>query len=286
MLISAYLVPHGNQIIPGLEQPYAEGFRPLHQAMEQARDRLAADGADLLILLTPHGIALPEAYGVYLNERLQGLYYDLSESNVFGQVRGRALWPGDRTVAEGLVAALQGAGLPAAGLLQGAPSFPIALTWGELVPLHYLGSSGSPRVVVVSLPRTRANLLKIEDQLFTLGRTLRDFASRTEQRASLVISADLAHTHTAEGPYGVHASAPAYDHLAQEWAWAPTRERLAGLLELQPTALACGMAGMCALQPVLEAEGLVCSGVTYAVPTYFGMMVARWGSSPSQTIVL
>jgi len=286
MLLSAYLVPHGNQIIPGLEEPYHEGFRPLHQAMEEARRQLEGEQADLLVLVTPHGITLADAYGVYLNERLQGFYYDLRESNVFGQLKGRALWPSDRPAAEELLSALEGARLPAAGLVQGSTAFPIALTWGELVPLHYLGSAGSPRVVVVSLPRSRANLPQVRGQLFALGQALLEFANRGRRRVSLVISADLAHTHAAGGPYGVHSSAPAFDHLAQEWAWQPTRERLAALLELQPTALACGMAGMCALQPVLEAASLPCSGVTYAAPTYFGMMVAHWGSSPSLGIVL
>jgi|GEM_PF-3002994 len=276
MLLSAYLVPHGNQIIPGLEEPYPAGFLPLHEAMQRARSELAADAAEILILLTPHGITLPDAYGVYLNERLQGFYYDLSESNVFGQLKGRALWPADRPAAEELLGALQAAGLPATGLIQGSATFPIALTWGELVPLHYLGSAGSPRVVVISLPRSRASLPQLQSQFFALGQALFAFADRDRRRISLVISADLAHTHTAAGPYGVHSSAPVFDRLAQEWAWQPTRERLARLLELQPTALACGMAGMCALQPVIEAARLAASSVTYAVPTYFGMMVARW----------
>lgn len=280
MLTSAYLVAHGMQILPGLEEPYAEGFRPLHVAMEDAGRRLRAEQVELLILLTPHGTLLPTAYGVYLNERLQGLYYRLTESNVFGDLRSRALWRGDREGAERLLAVLQGAGLGAEGLLTGSASYPAALAWGEVVPLHYLAGAAGPEVIVVSLPRSRADPVAIREELEGLGRALLAFASAEARRTSLVVSADLAHTHSAAGPYGAHQSAPAFDREAQAWACAPERGTLRRMLELQPTALACGMAGMCALQPVLEAGPFTCSGVTYAAPTYFGMMVAHW--APAQ----
>jgi hypothetical protein len=62
----------------------------------------------------------------------------------------------------------------------------------------------------------------------------------------------------------------------QQWVREPTRERLDGLLALQPTARACAMAGMCSLQVVLERSALRSTGGVYAAPTYFGMLAARW----------
>ena len=59
--ISAYLTPHGMQIIPGLEKLYNENFRPLHEAMLKLREEIQKDDPELLVLLTPHGLALDEA---------------------------------------------------------------------------------------------------------------------------------------------------------------------------------------------------------------------------------
>lgn len=63
MLTSIFMAPHGMQIIPGLEEPYAEGFRPLHEALAQARRQLVADEPESMILLTPSEPWGPAATG-------------------------------------------------------------------------------------------------------------------------------------------------------------------------------------------------------------------------------
>ena len=277
MLVSAYLVPHGMQIIPGLEEPYSEGFRPLHEAMEQAGHDLRAEQPDLLLLLAVHGLSLPAAYAVYLNDRLQGLLYRLTESNVFGELGSRRLWQADRPAAEALLQRLAAAGLPAEGVVQGAPSHPITLAWGETVPLCYLAGEAGPRVVVISLPRKIAgDLTAMQGELDGLGQVCVEYARAFAGRVSLVVSGDLSHVHRASGPYGQDPSAPVFDGLAQRWARNPSRELVSDLLGLRPKALACGMAGICVLQTVLDATHLACTQATYAAPTYFGMMVAHW----------
>jgi len=277
MLTSVYLVPHGMQVIPGLEEPYHEGFRPIHEALLQAgRDR-EADGPELLILLTPHGHTLPGSYLVYLHGRFQGLLYALTESNVFGELKSRALWTGDLPAAGQLLEAMRGAGLAAEGLVQGSPDYPLTLAWGEVVPLTYLAGSSAPRVVIISLPRRRSEgVAGMQAELAALGRVLLDYARAQAARVAIICSADLAHRHAASGPYGYHKSAAAFDRRALEWAQKPTREGLQGLLALDLTARACGLAGLCVLQEILEAEGLGCRSLTYAAPTYFGLLVSRW----------
>ncbi len=276
MLTSVCLIPHGMQIIPGLEDHQPAAFHSLHDAMLRAGRDLRADQPDLLLLLTPHGHCIESAYLVYLHERFQGLHYRLTESNVFGEVGERFLWPGDRPAAEALLAALVAAGLPAEGLVQGSPGYPLTLAWGETVPLTYLAGSPGPRVIILALPRTRRDPRAVGGQLERLGHTLLSFARAREERVALAVSADLSHVHDSSGPYGAHESAQPFDRLAQEWAREPTRERLERMLELQPTALACGLAGMCALQPLLAEAEMSLTWLAYAAPTYFGMMVARW----------
>lgn len=277
MISALFLLPHGAQIIPLPGIPYDEAFRPLHEAMQQVGQGIKDQNIELLFLLSPHGYSLAHAFVVYLHERYQGLFYDLSESNVFGHIVGRMLWPGDKPMAEALLSAMQTSGVAAEGLVHGSPSYPLTLAWGESIPLHYAISGDNPRAVIIAIPRRRhTNLPEMQDELTCLGHLLLKTAHNYTGSVGVVISADLAHTHTAQGPYGFHESAAVFDDLVQTWARKPQRQILNELLRLQPTAMACGMAGLIVAQTILENVSFSCDMVTYAVPTYFGMMVARW----------
>jgi aromatic ring-opening dioxygenase LigB subunit len=277
VLVSAFMLPHGSQIVPGLEEHYDEANRPLHQAMEQMGAALAADCPDAIILVTPHGISLPEHHAVYMHNRLMGMLFTLDGPDGFSKVKEQYLWRGDSALAGRLLAAMQERSIPALPLVQGSSDYPLALAWGETVPLYYLLRDCSARVAIVSLPRTRLDrLAAIQGDLAALGAVLCEQATAFDGRVSLVMSADQAHTHDAAGPYGFHESAKVFDALVQQWVREPTRERLDGLLALQPTARACAMAGMCSLQVVLERSALRSPGGVYAAPTYFGMLAAHW----------
>jgi aromatic ring-opening dioxygenase LigB subunit len=277
VLVSAYMLPHGSQIIPGLDDNYDEANRPLHQAMQQMGAALAADCPDAVILVTPHGISLPEHHAVYMHDRLMGLLYALAGPHDINKVKEQYLWTGDSALARRLLGAMLDRGIPTLPLVQGSSEYPLALAWGETVPLYYLLRDCSPRVVIISLPRSRLDRLgDIQVDLAALGAVLYEQAMAFGGRVSLVMSADQSHTHDAAGPYGFHESAKAFDELVQQWVTAPTRDRLNGLLALQPTAKACAMAGMCSLQVVLERSALRSAGAVYAAPTYFGMLAARW----------
>ena len=116
----------------------------------------------------------------------------------------------------------------------------------------------------------------MQNDLAALRRALLDIAAAYPGGVSIVSSADLAHTHSAQGRDGFHESAAAFDALVQRWARTPERETLNRLLALQPTAKACGIAGMCMLQTIFDSGHLTCGPTTCAVPSYFGMMVAQW----------
>ena len=277
MLVSAYMLPHGTDMIPGIKEPYDEGFRPLHLAMEQAGKTLAAENPDLVVMLVPHGYTLPEQHVVYLHERYLGLLYDAANPDVFGPLHMANIWHGDRAAAEMVLAAMQAKHIPATGLIQGGPAFALTLAWSETVPLYYLLRDCAPRVVIISLPRTRYDkMMAIQPDLAALGDVLYEFAAAHEQRVSIVISSDLAHTHDASGPYGFHAAAAKLDYHVDYWVRSPRRERLNQMLALQTDGKACGMAGMCVLQVILDRARLKSTERTYAAPTYFGMMVAHW----------
>ena len=129
------------------------------------------------------------------------------------------------------------------------------------------------------------------DELLHAGQLLFHWIEQRPERMAVLVSADLSHTHRADGPYGYSAASQPFDDAIQQ-AWRhgdPCRRQAAEALlqratALQPQALSCGYTGMVLL------HGLLCgrrgSLRTRTTPrwvstvlvdknvTYYGMMAA------------
>ena len=277
--ISAYLTPHGMQIIPGLEKLYNENFRPLHEAMLKLREEIQKDDPELLVLLTPHGLALDEAFGIYQTEQLRGYLPYLRSSNVDGEIKEQLIIPSDPKISVELIPYLKKKKVNVTSITLGSTSFPAPLAWGEIVPLYYL-TSGEKRTktIIISIPKKRFNLDSFSEELVQLGRNLERFFNTKKQKISLIISADLAHAHIEDGPFGYHPSADKLDQLVNDWISTLEKELLFERIHpLSDTGLACGLAPITIFQGVIEAAketSWVSTSVSYEKPTYFGMSVA------------
>uniref|UniRef100_A0A0G4FRF3 Extradiol ring-cleavage dioxygenase class III enzyme subunit B domain-containing protein n=1 Tax=Chromera velia CCMP2878 TaxID=1169474 RepID=A0A0G4FRF3_9ALVE len=125
------------------------------------------------------------------------------------------------------------------GLLGFADSSPLPLDWGEIIPFSFLsGTAGSPQsdseaksdsgklntqslpaVVVASIPTFRYNhSVEMIPELLELGGDIGDVLERSDRKVLWVVSADLAHTHLAEGPYGFCECAEPFDKAVEAWA--------------------------------------------------------------------
>ncbi|MHA2249714.1 MAG: DODA-type extradiol aromatic ring-opening family dioxygenase [Candidatus Kariarchaeaceae archaeon] len=278
MLHSLLLLPHGMQIIPDLEQPYNEQFRSIHNAMKDIQKQMELDPPDLIILVTPHGLALDDQYLIYQHSEYQGFFYEVSEESVVhGKVKYVRHWQGDSRSAEDLLHAFKEADLPSQALIQGYSEYPLTLAWGETVPLHYTAVNKQIMNLVISIPRSRfSKIHEMQKHLETISSIFHDYVQINDQKISIIISGDLSHVHKNENPYGYHQSGEKYDKIVQSWCLDPSREKLLELLNLQETALSCGMAGISILQYLLEKDQFHNTYLHYKVPTYFGMAVSKW----------
>eukprot|EP00457_Paulinella_chromatophora_P021189 gb/GEZN01023510.1/.p1 GENE.gb/GEZN01023510.1/~~gb/GEZN01023510.1/.p1 ORF type:complete len:184 (+),score=23.27 gb/GEZN01023510.1/:26-553(+) len=161
--------------------------------------------------------------------------------------------------------------------------------WGEIIPLSFI----SPLLATVpvlywSMPTRRYDeVVKMVPQLQANGAQLFHFLDGLNQSVAVLISADLAHTFQASGPYGFSYAAKPFDLLCLEWARTMDSDvitRQAALLVNE--AKSCGYAGLVMLDALLQ-EAARMLGVTVreawknqllasAHPTYYGMMVASF----------
>ena len=77
-------------------------------------------------------------------------------------------------------------------------SIPIAISWGEMVPLSFLKNQlkNDTKYIIFSQPLRRYNhSVEMIPEELNLGGELYDFFDKMPEKIIFLISADLAHTH-------------------------------------------------------------------------------------------
>ncbi len=216
----------------------------IRAAMEELGRRFDAADVETAIVVTPH------------NVHVEGHFAVVTSAHV-------GAFPCDRPLAAAAIDALRGAGLPVVGVSYGGnddTQAEMPLDWGTEVPLAF---AHAKQVLVISPARDRPLAEHVR-----AGEALR----RLPGRLALIASADHAHTHDPDGPYGFAPAAAEYDALVQELVPAsPLRfERLAPLVD---EAKADSLWQLLVLQGAAGEEARL-DLLAYAAPTYYGMLVA------------
>lgn len=268
-IVFACIAPHGGLAIPDACEPAEADLAAATQsAMAELGRRFDAADPDVVVILTPHGIHVEGQFAVVVAGRVAG---DLDETPVALDV------PVDRELALAAIGALRAAGLPAVGVSFGgndAATAVMPLDWGSLIPLWYLGGRRELPVPVVIVAPARD--LSAERHV-EAGAAIARAVAATGRHAAMVASADQAHTHRPDGPYGFDPSARLHDERVVRLL----REgRLDAATDIEPVLLE-------AAKPDSWWQHLVLLGaigtawrpevLSYEAPTYFGMLVAVFG---------
>ena len=285
-LTEAYFLPHGMQIIPGLEDKYSEEFFPIHEAMLLVQEDIKNKCPDFFILFTPHGLAADESFLIYRNQILRGYYPRLVDSNVDGnEIKEVLKINSDISMIDKLFSHLKEKKIDISNITLGAPQFPGSLAWGELVPMYYLHKScPKTKLIVISLPKKRFNASQFKQELLNIGHHIADFCSSNPETFSLIFSGDLAHTHKAESAFGYSEHAQEFDNLIIKWIQTLDEKiLLSDAYGIVGKAKVYGLSTLTIFQGVNKflSEKTQKSYFSshlygYAAPTYFGMAVAKF----------
>lgn len=268
-LVFACIAPHGGLAVPEACAPdEADLAVATQRGMIELGRRCNAAAPDALVVLTPHGIHVDGHFAVVVAGHVAG---------ALEEVPGVALdVPVALDLAHDILRGFAEAGIPAIGVSFGgndAPEAVMPLDWGTLIPLWYLGGSREhARPVVVVAPARDRPL----NEHVAAGAVIADVARRSGLRIGLVASADQAHTHRPDGPYGFSPRATELD----ERVVAAVRDgRLRHMLELDSALVEDA-------KPDSLWQMLMLSGATddtwsaelisYEAPTYFGMLCAAF----------
>jgi aromatic ring-opening dioxygenase LigB subunit len=292
-LQAAVILPHGDFAVdPSLVPPNTrerEAADAVAQAAAEIGHWLSRHvDPDLILLSTPHGIALSDDFGIYLGSTASGSadigkdLHNASRAPYRLHLPAIALDPRlSQQLVDELIALQQNV---SAIQVSADDSVDIPLQWAEVIPLMLIPprqkqsrfplSPSSPlrqrrldavttstqprRHLILSQPLRRyTHAIDMVSELVALGRMFRTWIDARPERVAVVISGDMSHTHRPDGPYGYSDQSAAFDAAVGRWAADPCHQATSLLVEarfLQPKALSCGFTGMVLL------HGMLCSG--------------------------
>lgn len=248
-----YVIPHGDEI---LDLPNEES----RKMAESIRKMTKNDASETIAIISPHGLILNEKISVICTKNLKGNFK--LQSKVL-----RKNYSVDLANALSLAALDSGMIERVRFVTSSGPLSVFPADFGTLIPLEFFGKK---QVIPMGQPRP----MKI-DGLLAFGKLLSDFVAGSPTKISVVISADQAHTHSAEGPYGYSDKAKIYDEMIQD---AVRSSDFGELLKLDPEfikeARPDSFWNMAVLAGYIERAHLSLKFGYYYLQKYFGMLSA------------
>ena len=268
-LVYACVAPHGGETIPSLAGREKSLFAPTTQGMRKLARNMREARPDTIVVATPHNLRLRKHIGVVVSENTSG---QLAGGGNLVKLSAKC----DVELGDAIIQGAERLGLPVVGANYGALEgelSDLAMDWGALVPLWFMLRGNRSCKVLIVTP-SRGIPLKMN---FDVGAVIAGEAEKSKKRIALVASADQAHAHSKDGPYGFSPKAKEYDALVQA---AVRRNRLSYLMNVDANLIEAAkpdslwqlaiLAGAASLVPF---RGEL---VSYQVPTYYGMLCASF----------
>jgi aromatic ring-opening dioxygenase LigB subunit len=268
-LVFAAIAPHGGIAIAEACSPDERDVAVKTRAgMEELGRRIKAARPDIAIVATPHNVHIANALAVVVAARVKG--------RLNGAIPPIELdLPSDPDLAWHLLESISSAGLPATAVSFGAndPAAAVApMDWGVLIPLWFMGGRQDPPIPVVIVAPARE--LSASDHV-AAGEAIAGAAAASGNRVAFIASADHAHAHRADGPYGFHPDAGRYDALVCDIVG---RNHLDRLVDVDPELVERARADSWWQMLMLHGATRGWRGelISYEAPTYFGMLTAAY----------
>lgn len=186
-----YVIPHGDEILDLVDNE--------SEIMNAKISQLARkDEADTKVIISPHGIRLSERIGIINTEFFQG-YFKLKHKTL------RSVYRNDRNLTNTILRATNGITEEVGFVSSSGQLSRFPLDFGTLIPLQFF-----KKTPIVYIGQPRFNDRK---KLIEFGKSLYRVVAASDHRVSIIISADQAHTHSKDGPYGYSKFAAEYDGI-------------------------------------------------------------------------
>lgn len=260
MIVFGAIVPHSPLLLPTIGKDQHSKLAKTLAALRNLEEDLYAAKPDTLVLVSPHGSVVDDAFTIFIAPKFQG------NLNEFGDFKTTVTFPADlRTIEQIRRLKLQSKPLPLIGVTEAF------MDYGAVVPLYFLANH-LPNVRVVPIGISH---LPIKTH-FTVGERIGDVLHQSTRRVALIASADLSHTLTDDAPGGFSPAGKKFDAAVVQ----SLRKNQAGaILRLESKmdqAKACGLRPITMLLGALNSLNTCAELLAYEGPFGVGYLTARY----------
>ncbi|MDZ7611912.1 MAG: AmmeMemoRadiSam system protein B [Candidatus Moranbacteria bacterium] len=192
MLIFSAITPHPPIIIPEIgSEGDLRQVKGTMDAMKQLSGELKKEDPDTIIIVSPHALLHPEAFGINESDSLKG---DMSQ---FGFEK-KFLFDNDLELVEKIKKEATEKDLQ-------INSFQEKLDHGALVPLYFLTEGIQPKIIHLAFS------LQSREKHYQLGEIIRKICGDTNEKIAFIASGDLSHRLSPFAPAGYSPQGKIFD---------------------------------------------------------------------------
>lgn len=186
MIKQICLLPHGDEVL----KPDDQDVKEIRKIMIECGNRYHGE---TLIVVSPHSIRVPDQISLLYAERI---------------CKNNKCYITDRSLADDLYNVSKRNELPVIKVNYGTDSGELSslpLDWGSEIPLSFFLTANKVMIIAPGREVKRSELFKFGSLI-----------GKLENEFSIIISADQAHTHSPNGPYGFSFFAKMYDTIIKK----------------------------------------------------------------------
>lgn len=260
MLSFAAFTPHPPILIPTIGKENLKRVEKTVEAMGKLEEKIFEAKPDTIIIISPHGALLPDAFSINLNPTYK------SNLHEFGDFATELEFKTDTALAFRIKELMEDKNVPL--VLTSEES----LDHGVIVPLYFL----TKRLEGVSILPMGYSMLDLKTH-FNFGDFLKEIILNEDKKIAVIASGDLSHRLTKDAPAGYSPRGKEFDEKLAELI---TNKNTAGILGLDQSlaeeAGECGLRSLVILLGLLERINYTPEIFSYEGPFGVGYMVSNF----------
>ncbi|MFH1173352.1 MAG: AmmeMemoRadiSam system protein B [bacterium] len=253
MLVFSAIAPHPPIIIPTVGKENLAQLNATVEAMEKLEEKLFNCQPEVIIIISPHGPLLADAFTVNVNTDYLGNLED------FGDFTTQLNFKNDLD----LVSQIKNCALSVS-----LTTFP-KLDHGVMVPLYYL----TKRLANIKIVPINYSLMDYQSH-FKFGQELKKIINKSKKRIAVIASGDLSHSLTASAPAGFTERAAEFDETLIKLLINKDTDGIMNLpLDLIDQGNECGLRSIIILLGILKDQDYQPDKLSYEGPFGVGYLV-------------
>lgn len=199
-LVFTAVAAHTPVLIPSIGKAGLEIIDKTKSAMQVLEQNLYLAQPDVVIVISPHGDALPDAFTINMNSSYESNFEE------FGDLVTKVSWKPAMMLMDKFREHFKKSDFPV------QMSSHDKLDYGTSVPLFYLTQHMPDLAVVPFMPSSKLDL----KTHFEFGKSMKEEIMASTQRIAVIASADLSHRVSEKSPEGLSPKGVAFDEKIQE----------------------------------------------------------------------